>query len=67
VRYCFLARSSSDVALDEQARKHLALCRFTALGRAKSGAENDFVWGTATFDWGNDIVALSQATESVAP
>ncbi len=67
VRYCFLGRSSGDVALDEQARKHLALSRFSALGNAQSDAQNDFVWGTATFDWGNDIVALSKATESVAP
>jgi hypothetical protein len=67
VRYCFVGRSSGDAALDEQARKHLALCRFSAQGNPKSETQNDFVWGTVTFDWGNDLVALSQATESVAP
>jgi hypothetical protein len=67
VRYCFLERSSSDAALDEQARKYLALSRFSAIGNSKPEAQNDFVWGTAAFDWGNDIVALSRTTESVAP
>jgi TonB family protein len=60
VRYCFLEKSSGDAALDEQARKYLALCRFSAI-------RNGFVWGTATVEWGNDIVAPSPATESVAP
>ena len=60
VRYCFLENSSGDAALDEQARKHLALSRFSSI-------ENGFVWGTATVEWGNDIVAPSPATESVAP
>jgi hypothetical protein len=67
VRYSFLERSSGDATLDEQARKYLALFRFSAIGNSKPDARNDFVWGTATFDWGNDIVALSHTSEGVAP
>jgi hypothetical protein len=66
VRYSFLERSSGDATLDEQARKYLALFRFSAIGNSKPDTQNDFVWGAATFDWGNDIVTLSR-TESVAP
>jgi hypothetical protein len=68
VRHCFLEKSSGDAALDEQARKHLVLCRFSAIRNPKSEIRNDFVWGTATIEWGNDIVAPpAAATESVAP
>ncbi|HMG04516.1 MAG TPA: TonB C-terminal domain-containing protein [Chthoniobacterales bacterium] len=67
VRYCFLERSSGDAGLDEQARKYLVLYRLSAVPNPNSEAQNDFVWGTATFDWGNDIVAVARATESVAP
>jgi hypothetical protein len=67
MRYCFLERSSGDAGLDEQARRYLALCRFSASGNSISEAQNDFVWGTATFAWGNDIVAPSRASEGVAP
>jgi hypothetical protein len=67
VRYCFLENSSGDAALDEQARKYLALCRFSAIRNPKSEIRNGFVWGTVTVEWGNDIVAPSPVTESVAP
>jgi hypothetical protein len=67
VRYCFLENSSGDVALDEQARKYLALSRFSRIENRESKIENGFVWGTALVEWGNDIVAPSPATESVAP
>jgi TonB family protein len=67
VHYCFLESSSGDAALDEQARKYFALCRFSAIRNQKSKIQNGFVWGTATVEWGNDIVAPSPATESVAP
>ena len=68
VRYCFLEQSSGDSALDEQAREYLALCRFSAAGSPQSETRNGFVWGMATVEWGNDIVApSSSATESVAP
>ncbi len=67
VRYCFVERSSGDAALDEQARKYLALSRFSPIENRKSKIENDLTWGTATVEWGNDIVAPTPATESVAP
>ncbi len=57
VRYCFLENSSGDPALDEQARHYLLLCRFPAIERQDSKLENDFLWTTATFEWGNDIAA----------
>ncbi|MDQ2918660.1 MAG: hypothetical protein M3R10_02135 [Verrucomicrobiota bacterium] len=50
VRFCFLQNSSGDSALDEQARHQLLLCRF-------SPSDEDLSWGTATFDWGNDLAA----------
>ena len=67
VRYCFLENSSGDVSLDEQARKCLALSRFSPGENRNAKSENRFVWGTATVEWGNDIVPSSPATESVAP
>lgn len=68
VRYCFLEKSSGDTALDEQARKYLALCRVSAIRNPKPETRNGFVWGTATVEWGNDIVAPpAPATESVTP
>ena len=66
VRFCFLENSSGDAALDEQARKYLALCRFSAI-RKPSEIQNAFLWGMAMVEWGNDIVAPSPATESVTP
>ena len=67
VRYCFLEKSSGDIALDEQARKYLALSRFPPIGNRKSEVENDQVWGMVTIEWGNDIVPSQTKVESVAP
>jgi hypothetical protein len=67
VLYCFLENSSGDAALDEQARKYLALCRFPAIRKQESEIRNGFVWGTATVEWGNDVIAPAATTESVAP
>lgn len=67
VCYCFLEKSSGDTGLDEQARKYLSLCRFSGIRNPKSETRNDFAWGTATVEWGNDIIAPTAATESVAP
>ena len=67
LRYCFLENSSGDVALDEQARKYLALSRFSPIENRESKIEKGFVWGTAMVEWGNDIVAPSPAPESVTP
>ena len=73
-----LARESSgDAALDEQARKYLALCRFSAIrhsalsswpkGNPTSEIRHGFLWGMAMVEWGNDILAPSPAAEGVAP
>jgi hypothetical protein len=67
VRYCFLENSSGDAALDEQARKYLALSRFSPTENRTPKTENGFLWGTAMVEWGNDLVVPSPATESVAP
>jgi len=67
VRYCFIEKSSGDAALDEQARKYLALCRLSAIRNPQSAIGHGFVWGIATVEWGNDVVAPSPATEGVAP
>jgi hypothetical protein len=57
VRHCFLQTSSGDAALDDQARKYLALSRFSTMANRKSQIANDLIWGTATVEWGNDITA----------
>lgn len=61
VRYCFLENSSGDSGLDEQARHYLLLCRFSPSASDDAKAENDFLWTTATFEWGNDLAASSTA------
>jgi hypothetical protein len=55
IRYCFPLNSSGDPALDEQARRYLALCRFSK--RPASAEKNDsfLTWGIATVEWGNDV------------
>ncbi len=55
MRYCFPLNSSCDPALDRQARRYLALCRFSK-GPA-SAEKNDplLTWGTATIEWGSDV------------
>jgi TonB family protein len=67
VGYCFVEKSSGDAALDEQARKYLALGRFSAIRNPQSASRKGFVWGIATIEWGNDIVAPAPTAESVAP
>lgn len=53
VRYCFLESSSGDAALDEQARRTLALCRF---------APNDkTTWAVATIVFGTDLAVPEPA------
>jgi hypothetical protein len=61
VRYCFVLNSSGDSALDEQARQHLALCRFPVRSTADGDA---LVWGIATIEWGNDVVAATKAKQT---
>ena len=54
VRYCFLQSSSGDAALDEQARKYLALTRFPAIRNSPVPCVASLTWGIATLEWGND-------------
>lgn len=65
VRHCFLQVSSGDPALDEQARKHLALTRFSLLNPSSSISAS-LTWGTATLEWGNDLARLSPPNPSPA-
>lgn len=67
VRHCFLTTSSGDAALDEQARKYLALCRFAPIANGNSQIENSLSWGTAVLEWGNDVTAPSASPSSRAP
>ena len=55
MRYCFLLNSSGDPALDKQARRYLALCRFSK--GPVSAEKNDplLTWGIATIEWGSDV------------
>jgi hypothetical protein len=62
VRHCFLQISSGDAALDEQARKYLALTRFPIPHPPSSIAS--LTWGTATLEWGNDIAPSSRPNAS---
>ena len=67
VRYCFLENSSSDPALDEQARRILLLSRFPDAA-ARALPENNLLWTTAAFQWGNDLTLPASApAESPAP
>ncbi|HST31126.1 MAG TPA: hypothetical protein VLK27_09855 [Chthoniobacterales bacterium] len=50
VVYCFSLASSGDASLDELARQHLALCRFSARSNVQG-----LTWGIATIEWGNDV------------
>jgi hypothetical protein len=61
VRHCFLLNSSGDAALDEQARQHLALCRFP--GTTASSSES-LVWAISTIEWGNDVAQPEASTRS---
>jgi len=55
IRYSFPTNSSGDPSLDEQARRHLLLARFSGASRAAPGPDQSLIWGIATFEWGNDI------------
>jgi hypothetical protein len=66
VRYCFLQTSSGDPGLDEQARKYLALCRFPQVANRRLPSPTALSWGTASVEWGNDIMLPSSATPGPA-
>ena len=58
VRHCFPINSSGDTSLDEQARQHLALARFSPNASTPPSADQPDIWGIATVDWGNDVARL---------
>ena len=62
VRHCFLQTSSGDAALDEQARKYLAASRFPAIRNSPSSNRVPLIWGSATVEWGNDIMPPPSAS-----
>ncbi len=62
VRYCFPMNSSGDSALDEQARRYLALCRFPARAATES-----LIWGIASVEWGNDVARPEPTSSPSAP
>ncbi len=55
IRHCFPLNSSGDTALDEQARQHLALVRFTPNTPPSETTAPPDVWGIVTIAWGNDV------------
>src|SRR5207249_10782408 len=55
IRYCFPLNSSGDPALDEQARRYLALCRFSQSSISGEKIDRSLTWGIATVGWGNDV------------
>lgn len=55
IRYCFPLNSSGDPALDEQARRYLALCRFSAKSASAEKIDSSLTWGIATVEWGSDV------------
>ena len=55
IRYCFPLNSSGDPALDEQARRYLALGRFSQSLIITEKADRSLAWGIATVEWGNDV------------
>lgn len=63
VRHCFLQNSSGDAALDEQARKYLALTRFSILNPPFSILAS-LTWGSVTVEWGNDLASSSPPNPS---
>jgi hypothetical protein len=66
VRHCFLQTSSGDAALDEQARKYIAVSSVPAVRTSPSSSTGSLTWGDATVEWGNDITT-SAAPASTAP
>jgi hypothetical protein len=67
VRYCFLQTSSGDAALDEQARKYLALTRFPSIRNSPSSNVVSLTWGTATVEWGNDLMPPPSPNPAATP
>jgi hypothetical protein len=55
MRYCFPLNSSGDPALDKQARRYLALCRFSKALASVEKNDSLLTWGIATIEWGSDV------------
>lgn len=55
IRYCFPLNSSGDPALDKQARRYLALCRFSKGPATVEKNDSLLTWGIATIEWGGDV------------
>ena len=68
VRHCFPLNSSGDSSLDEQARQHLALVRFSPKADDRAPTDPSDTWGIATIDWGNDVARpAAPASPTSAP
>ena len=55
--YCLPLSSSGDPALDEQARRYLARCRFPRKSAGVERIDPSLTWGIATMEWGNDVTS----------
>lgn len=55
IRYCLPLNSSGDPALDRQARRYLALCRFSNSPASAEKQDLSLTWGIATIQWGSDV------------
>lgn len=68
LRYCFPLNSSGDPALDKQARRYLAVCRFSK-GPVSTEKNDPFLtWGIATIEWGSDVARpRPKPVESATP
>jgi hypothetical protein len=68
IRYCFPLNSSGEPALDEQARRYLALCRFPQATAGAVRVDPFLTWGIATILWGSDVGrSRPTATDTATP
>jgi len=68
IRYCFPINSSGVSALDEQARRYLARCRFSQSSESAGKVDPFLTWGIATMQWGSDVARpRPTAMESTTP
>jgi hypothetical protein len=66
VRYCFPLSTSGDTVLDQQAHDFIMLARFQERPKAEKGGDT-LLWGMATIDWGNDVVAPTAPSPGPSP
>jgi hypothetical protein len=68
MRYCLPLNSSGDPALDKQARRYLALCRFSKGSASVEKNDSLLTWGIATIEWGIDVARpRPKAAEGATP